>query len=137
MFFLAAYGLSNPTIAQETLLENSIGKLVLLHNKMFAYTKDKNPFGSAKVFVEFQSMYEQHIKHLDTEERVNYFWFGMWHLDFDGHYMMQFQRMIHKDCKEAFVERLNHYIQVESELDRNKSRLFLSQQVLKGIKLLK
>lgn len=119
------------------ILKKNIGELVLSHNKKFSYENDKNPFGGDIVFSEFKGIYQKNIKKLDERYRVNFFWFAMWHLDFDGHAMLEFQKLIKKDCGNAFIEKLERYIKVESQLNRNKSRLFLSKKVFEGLRLLK
>lgn len=116
-------------------LESSIGKLLIFHDQKFSYQNDLNPFGSAIMYDEFVATYKDNIKGLKLEERVNFFWFAMWHLDFDGHSMEQFQMLITNDCGDNFIERLEQYVKKESELKRNKTRLYLSKKVLSGLKL--
>jgi len=61
----------------------------------------------------------------------------MWHLDFDGHYMEKFQSLIIKDCGDQFISKLYEYINKEQKLKRDKSKLYLSEKVLAGLKLIK
>ena len=116
------------------IIERSIGKLLLSHDQKFSYQNDLNPFGSAILYDELVKLFNSDIKSLPKEERVNFLWSAMWHLSFDGHVMMQFQMLVAEDCGELFVSRLQKYIEIESELQRSKSRLYLSQKVLSGIK---
>ena len=118
-------------------LENSLGQLILLHSKKFSYEDDLNPFGSAQIYEEFLQLYETKIKTLPETERINYFWGSMWHLDFDGHYMAEFQALVMNDCGEGFIKKLEDYLEKERELQRYKSRLYLSERVLSGLRLLK
>ncbi len=94
---------------------------------------DLNSFGSAKVYKEFLEIYNQKIKSLPMDYRINYFWTGMWHLSFDGHYMNELQELIIQDCGVKFIDRLQEYVNKEKKLKRYKSRLYLSEKVLEGL----
>lgn len=118
-------------------IERSIGKLLISHDEKYSYQNDLNSFGSAKLFDEFYNIYEIEIKKLPKEERISFFWASMWHLDFGGHSMEQFQALVFDDCGGDYITRLEAYVAKESELKRDKSRLFLSEKVLLGLKILK
>ena len=107
-----------------TIVKRSIGQLLLSHDQKFSYQKDDNPFGSTILYDEFVKVFNNEIKTLPTEDRVNFLWAAMWHLDFDGHSMMQFQMLVAENCGDAFVSRLETYVAKESELKRNKTRLY-------------
>jgi hypothetical protein len=117
-------------------LENVMGNLVLLHDKKHSYQTDLNSFGSAEVYKKFIEIYNQKIKSLPIDYRINYFWTGMWHLSFDGHYMSEFQQLIMHDCGKKFINRLQEYVNKEKKLNRYKSRLYLSEKVLEGLKMI-
>lgn len=147
-FFLTAVVLSvfNFGIFQEgahaaepsrNIIEESIGYLVLSHSDKYSYKNDLNDFGAAILFDEFLKIYQTNIENLDLDKRIDFLWSAMWHLEFDGHYMEEFQKIVYLDCGESFIKRLEVYIQNESKLKRNGSRLYLSKKVLAGLKLLK
>ena len=119
------------------LVEKNIGNLILFSDNQYSYQVDLNPFGSAKVYDEFQRIYNKDIKGLPEADRINFLWSSMWHLGFDGHYMEQFQEIVFLDCGDEFVSRLEKYINNESELKRNKTKLHLSKKVLEGLRLVK
>ena len=118
------------------MVQNSVGKLVLFHDSKYSYQKDLNSLGSVEVFRELLKVYDKNIKNLPIPRRVDFFWSSMWHLELDGHSMVEFQKLVMKDCGEAFMKRLQIYIDKESELKRNKLRLSLSRKVLLGMKLI-
>ena len=121
----------------DELLESSVGKLLLLHDKKHSYQVDLNSFGSAEVYKEFLEIYNREIKSLPKDYRINYFWAGMWHFGFDGHYMSEFQELIMQDCGKEFIDRLQEYVNKEKKLKRYKSRLYLSEKVLEGLKMIR
>ena len=130
-------GCAAASSGEATVVQNSIGKLLLSHDEKYSYQNDLNPFGSAVIFDEFIEVYNKNIKGLKKEERLKFFWSAMWHLDFDGHYMFQFQKLILDDCGEEFIKKLEDYIKKETELQRNKTRLYLSEKVLAGLNSIK
>ena len=111
----------------------SLGRLVILVDRHRSYEMDENPFGSEKVFLSFKQEYETQIKQLHIEQRVDFLWGSMWHLSFDGDNMAEFQEIVAGDCGDVFVSRLKRYVETEKRLNRSKSRLFLSEQVLAGL----
>ncbi|WP_028582148.1 hypothetical protein [Desulfogranum japonicum] len=114
-------------------LEECIGRLVVLHDENFSYQKDDNPFGSAILYDDMVDLYINHVKKMPEYDRVAFFWFAMWHLDFDGHYMELFQELVYEDCGDVFMNKLEKYIEKEKQLQRSKSRLYLSEKVLAGL----
>ena len=58
----------------DELLESSVGKLLLLHDKKHSDQVDLNSFGSAEVYKEFLEIYNREIKSLPKDYRINYFW---------------------------------------------------------------
>lgn len=118
-------------------VENSIGKLIVLHDKDYSYQTGTNPFGSAKGYSEFIKLYNDKIKALSENHRVDYFWAAMWHLRLDGHSMEEFQKLIIADCGQSFISRLEYYIVTEQQLRRSKARLDLSKKVLAGLNLVR
>lgn len=127
-------GFSGSSGNEAGIVERAIGRLVVLHDKSFSYENGDNPFGAAIVFEEFKSIYEGKISRLSTANRVDFLWAAMWHLDLDGHLMMQFQEIVVKDCAEDFIDRLEGYVEKESELGRHKDRLHYSVKVLIGLR---
>lgn len=125
------------SVTNNETLEISIGKLVLLHDKLFSYENDSNPFGAAEAFILFEQEYTNNIKTLPVEYRIKYFWASMWHLDFDGEYMERFQQIVYSDCGEAFLVKLNKYLSIESKLKRNTTRLYLTDKVYLGFRILR
>jgi len=112
------------------IVERNIGKLLLSHDEKFSYQNNLNPFGSAIMLDELVSIYNGDIRVLNKDARIKFFWSAMWHLDFDGHSMLQFQKLILKDCGDEFINRLEKYVNTEAELKRNKTKLYLSKKVL-------
>ena len=137
MILLVLGGCTIKYQSNSDILERNIGKLVLSHNQKFSYKNDLNPFGTAMIHDEFEKTFDSEIKGLPVEDRVKFLWFAMWHLNFDGHGMMEFQELVVKDCGEPFISRLEKYIETESKLQRSKGRLYLSKKVLVGIKQIK
>lgn len=121
----------------DRLINESLGKLLLLHDFKYSYQKDLNPFGGAEIYDEFVRQYDKKISKLPKKIQVDYLWSVMWHMDFDGHYMYQFQQLVMKDCGPEFIARLEGYIEKESKLNRNKTKFYLSKQVLAGLNLIK
>ena len=124
---------SNAIDPAET-VQQAVGELVISHDKNASYLEHDNPFGSAVLFEEFIILYHAKIQGLSLEHRVNFLWAVMWHMDFDGHSMLEFQKIIANDCGVEFLSRLERYIDKEVQLSRNRSRLFLSQKVYVDLK---
>lgn len=118
-------------------LDTSVGELIVLHDKQSSYSYGDNPFGSAKVFLRFEQLYKTKIINQSKSVRSDFFWAAMWHLRFDGDYMGQFQSIAYDDLGTDFIDRLQNYVDKESELKHSKDKLFLSNQVLTGLKQLK
>lgn len=140
LFFSIVFACSNQSQAldvKQEKLNNSIGKLLILHDKKFSYQNDLNSLGSAEVFMLFEKEFHQHIANLPLTYRIDYFWSSMWHLSFDGDYMSQFQQIVYFDCGDEFILRLTKYIKIETELNRSKKRLYLSKKVLGGLLLIR
>ena len=143
LFFVLCFGLLFCLVGCASIqstdneVEVAVGRLVILHDLKFGYTYDDNPFGSSEVFQEFLSIYKSKVKYLPVEQRVDYFWASMWHLDFDGHLMEEFQEIVYKDCDRAFISRLEKFVEREKELNRGRARLYLSEKVLRGLRLIK
>jgi hypothetical protein len=123
------------SINYEATVENSLGKLLLSHDKKHSYQVDLNSFGSAEVYKEFIEIYNKTIKSLPVSYRIQFFWSSMLHLSFDGHYMEEFQKVIAQDCGKEFIAKLKEYVKKEKKLKRYRSRLFLSEKVLEGLKI--
>jgi len=118
----------------EEIVDRSIGALLISHDAMFRHDGGPAAFAGEKLYQQFRKAYEAEIKGLALEERFRFLWAAMWHLGFDGHAMEEFQELVLKDCGDLFIERLENYVKAESELQRDKSRLHLSQKVLAGMK---
>lgn len=125
------------SLTYDETLKTSIGELMLLHDAKHSYQKDLNSFGSAEVYERFIEIYHQKIKNLPLEYRIDFFWAGMWHLSFDGHYMNEFQEVVMTDCGKKFIDRLQEYVRKEKKLKRYKSRLYLSEKVLEGLMMIR
>lgn len=117
-----------------SVVEHSIGQLVISHDQKFSYENDNNPLGSVILFDEFVKVFNSDIKSLSKDDQIRFLWSVMWHLNFDGYSMMQFQTIVANSCGEEFVKKMEDYIKKETELQRNKTRLYLSKKVLFGIK---
>lgn len=137
LFVLVVGALLGCSSNGKTVLQRSIGELIISHDTRYSYQEGSNPFGSTINFDEFVKIYRKDIEKLKVDLRIQYFWFGMWHLGFGGHNMYQFQELIIHDCGDEFIQRLDEYITTESELKRDKNRLYLSGKVLQGLKNLK
>ncbi|MES9969874.1 MAG: hypothetical protein ABW092_07540 [Candidatus Thiodiazotropha sp.] len=127
-------GCATASTTDGSVVEQKIGQLIISHDQMFSYENDDNPFGSTMLYDQFVKVFNSDIKLLSKDDQVRFLWSAMWHLDFDGHSMMQFQTIIAQNCGEEFIEKLEGYVKIENELQRNKSRLHLSEKVLFGIK---
>lgn len=128
------FGCATQDKQHDDVLEISIGKLIILHDRQASYIEGDNPFGSAKAFLLFKEEYESTISKKSESLRSDYFWFSMWHLGFDGDYMKQFQEIVYHDLGDHFINRLQMYVDKESEFNRSKRKLFLSRKVLHGLK---
>ena len=115
------------------IVEQSLGKLIVSHDRKFSYSIDDNSFGGELLFREFEEVYHRKIKLLHEKNRLDFLWASMWHLGFDGHAMFEFQTLILSDCGQNFIKRLESFIQKEEEFSRDKSRLYLSKKVLTGL----
>lgn len=124
--------------AEQEILERSLGKVILnadLHTR-YEYS-DTNPFGNAQAFVEFKKQYQKNIKNISVNLRVNYFWSALWHLGLQGGQLSQFEELVAMDCLDEFIEKLEQYVKIETNMQRNKTRLHLSSIVLDDLKRLK
>ncbi len=116
-------------------LETSVGKVLLSFNSHVRYDYSKsNPFGIAEPFSLFKKEYDENIKNLPVDYRVDYFWFALWYMGLQGGFMTEFQDMVAKDCLDEFVNKLEQFVSVESNLQRNKTRLRISKLVLNDLK---
>jgi len=123
---------------EASILERSVGKIVLSVDSYLRYDhSETNPFGIAQAFVTFRDEYNKNIKPLSVENRVNYFWAGLWHLSLQGGYLTEFEELVVNDCANEFVEKLSHYVGIEEKLKRDKTRLALSKIILSDLKRLK
>jgi len=117
---------------------SSVGKIILLNDSLVRYEKSPtNPLGAAEAFLLFKSEYENKIKKLSVESRMNFFWSIMWHISLGGGYMEEFQEIVFDDCGDFFVEKLEKYVEIEREVKRSKSRLYLSERVLADLVAMK
>lgn len=59
---------------EQEVVGGSVGKIILLNDSLVRYEKSPtNPLGSAEAFLLFKSEYENRIKKLSAESRVNFF----------------------------------------------------------------
>jgi len=123
-------------LSENDILANSLGRLIIEHDQRHSYENGLNPFGSAISYDEFVKIYQSDIQKLKINLRIKYFWSAMWHLSFDGHSMGQFQMLVLKDCGDEFIQKLDEYVAKETELKRDKGKLYLSNKVLLGMKRL-
>ena len=137
LIFLSQCGVAIAIPKGNAVLERTIGELLLSHDQKLSYKNGPVAFSVQIVSNDFFEAYDSRIKGLPVEDRVNFLWFAMWHLDFDGHLMMQFEELVVEDCAEQFISRLEKYIKTESKLQHDKDRLHLSKMVLVGIKQIK
>lgn len=137
---LASFGVSadgDRRLAEIDTLELSVGKVILSVDSYLRYDhSDTNPFGIAQAFVTFKEEYQKNIKTLSVDHRVNYFWAGLWHLGLQGGYLTEFEELVLRDCANEFIKKLEHYVQIDEKLQRNKTRLMLSKIVLNDLKRL-
>jgi hypothetical protein len=124
---------ASPSLSGEETVNRSIGALLVTHDQMNRHEGGPTAFAGKKLYQEFIRAYESDIKELPEEERFRFLWAAMWHLGFDGHLMEEFQQLVLADCGDLFAERLVSYVKAESELQRNKTRLYLSEKVLAGM----
>lgn len=132
-FILYVFLSSGVAYADSETVEEAIGKLIVLHDKKFSYSQGDNAFGVEELYQEFENIYQEQISHLELKDKLSFFWASMWHLGFDGHSMYKFQTLIANDCGGEFIRRLELYINREEQLQRDKSRLFLTKKVLEGL----
>jgi hypothetical protein len=124
--------------AQDEVVAASLGKLILLHDGMLSYRNGPVAFATDRFYYEqFLPEYEEKIKGLAVESRLDFFWSGMWHLGFDGHLMEEFQSLILQDCGDEFVARLQSYVSQERDLGKSSNRLQLAEKVLAGLQMAK
>ncbi len=128
---------SEATPNSKEILERSIGELILVHNQLLSYEEGPMAFSIDYIYAEFHDIYQTEIKQLPLENRINFFWFAMWHLDFDGHVMMEFQKLVYMDCGKEFIKKLEGYIKTETKLNHFKGRLYFTKKVLTGMNLIK
>jgi hypothetical protein len=133
IILLSQCGIAIASPNEKTVLERTIGALLLSHDQKLSYQNGPVAFAVDRIYNEFFEAFITRIKGLPVEDRVSFFWFAMWHLTFDGHIMMQFEKLVEGDCGDQFIARLEKYIATESKLKRNKGRLFLSKKVPVGI----
>ncbi|WP_444930503.1 hypothetical protein ACJJIF_01565 [Microbulbifer sp. SSSA002] len=114
--------------------EYSLGRLIFYHDQLVSY-KDggTNPFGTDKVYFEFEKEFEKAIRHLPENIRVDFLLSVFWHLGFHSSNQVEFQKLILSDCPEAFKERLKIFIDKESHLLRNERRLSRAKSLLNGL----
>ena len=124
------------TKSQEHPIETNLGKLILMHEKAISYEKGPNLFGSGPVFGEFLQVYDEQIGSMATKDKVEFLWAAMWHLDFDGHYMEQFQQIVMTDCPQEFKYKLGVFIEWESQKRSETPRLRKAAKVLRGLEIL-
>ena len=134
IIILLSCGIANGSPKDKAVLERAIGEILLFHNEKLSYQNGVFGFAIDRIYNEFFETYNAKIKGLPVEDRISFFWFAMWHLEFDGHVMMQFEKLVEKDCGDQFIAKLEKYIETESKLQHYKRRLHLSKQVLIGIK---
>lgn len=51
--------------------------------------------------------------------------------------MEEFQEIVFDDCGDFFIEKLEKYVEIEREVKRSKSRLYLSEGVLADLVAMK
>ena len=130
---LLCFSSNSHSHSETKIVEQSIGSLILSHDRKFSYSIDDNSFGGELLFQEFKAVYLNKIKNLSEKHRLEFLWASMWHLGFDGHTMFEFQELILNDCGQAFINKLESFINKEEKLQRDKSRLYLSKKVLTGL----
>lgn len=122
--------------AEAKVVETALGQLILRADSYARYDHgDSNPFGIAEAFVLFRETYQNEIRLLKPENRTNYIWSVMWHLDLDGGYLTEFIDIISKDDTSLLEEKLNRYISIEGKLKRNPVKLNKCKIILHGLSL--
>lgn len=135
MFILLSQcGIAIASPQEKAVLERTIGELLLSYDQKSSYQNGPVGFAGQIISNEFFEAYNTKIKGMSVEDRVSFLWFAMSHLHFDGHLMMMFEKLVEEDCGDQFIARLEKYIKIESELQRDKRLLHLSKKVLVGIK---
>lgn len=118
-----------------TILERSIGKLILMSDSAYSYEYGENPFGDGPTGHEAVIIYETHIRNLPEKSKVDYFWALMWHFDLfltsEGEI---FRILILRDCGSAFLKKLERYIEKGEELQRDSGRLKKTKQFFLELK---
>ena len=122
-------------VGSEGVVDRSVGALLISHDRMYSHDGGVNELAGPMLYEEFQEIYDSKIRPLPEGELLRFLWSAMWHFCFDGHLMEEFQELVLDDCGDLFIDRLERYVEVESELQRNKSRLYLSEKVLAGLKM--
>ncbi|WP_308366730.1 MULTISPECIES: hypothetical protein [unclassified Microbulbifer] len=119
-------------------LQSSIGKVILSADSYLRYDhSDTNPFGISQAFVIFKDEHQKNIKTLPVDQRVDYFWAGLWHLGLQGGYLTEFVELVSLDCADEFIKKLERYVKMEEKLQRNRTRLAIAKTILNNLKRLR
>lgn len=123
--------------AQHTVLEASLGRLILLHDRKHSHEDGVHPYWPFKIYQEFEKTFERDIKGLPVGQRVRFLWAAMWHLGFDGEPIQEFKRLVLRDCGDEFMAKLQKHISAGRDLNRGRYRLQLSETILRELRYMR
>lgn len=104
---------------QEKILRQTIGDLIINVDNIYSHRYEDNAFGSGPLTMVFQKHYDERIRDLPQDMRIEYFWAAMWHLEFQNGTMGFFVDLIvTDDCVDAYLSRLSTFIKKQKSLDR-------------------
>lgn len=117
------------------ILYSSIGKLVVSMDRKYGHVnRSYTGLEGSITFHEFSETFNKQIKTLNEAAQVDYFWFGMWHLDLNASTSLGFNELVLEHVKEPFISRLKNYLVLNKTLGRDGVRRKLAQNRLNSLK---
>lgn len=112
-----------------------IGELILEFDSSYLELGDPNPFGSGPISSAYKKNYQQYVANMSEEDRLAYFWAGLWHFQFQEGTMDLYTDVVGSDVAyEKFAQELRKFVERSKSSGREGWRTNYAEQALHHLK---
>lgn len=111
--------MSTATTNEHSVVANSVGRVILVHDRVWGYQDDSYQTGGYVISKKLESEYAEHIKSLPVKNRVEYFWSISMHVSLDGSFLEDFLLLLKKDCGKEYISRIDSFLNESKKLKIN------------------
>lgn len=108
LFLMGTLAFYSPVRAEDTLanqrLNQIIGDIISRYDAEYVEFGDVHAFGSGPISSVYHDYYYQEVAKMPQSQRFSYFWFGLWHLDFQGDGMNLLADLVMDDPSAEFYK---------------------------------